>query len=495
MGKLDAKALKRLIAMGESNNVELKKTVPRPADAAERLCGLANAQGGYLIVGVEDESLAIVGVPEQRMPITKDMLLRGARQIQPALVLDPPEPEVYVIDGKSVVVVGVPPNKGALYQSSGVFWVRRGTYSIPLAAEEIFELANDRGLISWESRFTPQATMADIDMDRVKKHLDQRSIRAGHKERLEDLEKNLISMGCAAINRDGEIAPTNAGILFFGYDPQQFIRQSDVVCVLFRDELGVGGYIDRKDVRGTLRELIDEAEMFLDKHLTVGAKIEGWKRVDLPEYPLEALREAIVNAVIHRDYSKVGESIRVFYYPDRVEIHSPGLLIPGITVQQMREGTVRSKLRNPVMADLLKEAPGYMERLGSGVRFMISETKRMGLPAPDFKELGEFIVIFGKASSIGPQEQKKVVNTDFVGSLFEAEEELSEQNIELVKGPQGRLKLVVEYIREHGSISNREYRAIAGIALNTAWRDLDDWASKGILKSVGHRRGRIYKLP
>src|ERR1700731_2886533 len=103
-----------------------------------------------------------------------------------------------------------------------------------------------------------------------------------------------------------------------------------------------------------------EAEIFLNKHMTVGAKIERWKRIDLPDYPIEALREAIVNAVIHRDYSRRGEGIRVFYYADRVEIHSPGLLLPGITVEQMRRGEVTSKLRIPILANLLRDIPGYM---------------------------------------------------------------------------------------------------------------------------------------
>jgi predicted HTH transcriptional regulator len=82
--------------------------------------------------------------------------------------------------------------------------------------------------------------------------------------------------------------------------------------------------------------------------------MEGFKRIDIPEYSLEVLREAVINAVVHRDYSKRGESVRVFCYPDRVEVHSPGLLLPGITVEQMERGEVQSKLRNPVLAGLLK---------------------------------------------------------------------------------------------------------------------------------------------
>ena len=118
--------LRRLIAHGETSTVELKVASPRPTELAERLCGMANAQGGRLIIGVEDGTLKIVGVQDAWAAV--DVILRAARQIQPLLVLDPPEPEICSLDGKHLVVVGVPPHRGPLYQSSGVFWMRRSTH-------------------------------------------------------------------------------------------------------------------------------------------------------------------------------------------------------------------------------------------------------------------------------------------------------------------------------------------------------------------------------
>jgi predicted HTH transcriptional regulator len=96
--------------------------------------------------------------------------------------------------------------------------------------------------------------------------------------------------------------------------------------------------------------------------------------------------------VLYRDYSRRGESIRVFYYADRLDIHSPGLLLPGITVEQMRRGEVTSKLRN-----LLRDIPGYLERVGSEIRLMLNETRRLGLPPPQFREMSEFVLTFLKA--------------------------------------------------------------------------------------------------
>src|SRR2546421_2849874 len=145
MARLNEVALRRLIKGGETTTVEFKVASPRPVEMAERLCGMANAQGGMIIIGVEDAERKVVGVPEKRMALTKDVILRATRQIiKPALVLNPPEPEIYEIDGKQLVVATVPPNNGSIYQSGGVFWVRRSTHTVPLSVSELIETANDR---------------------------------------------------------------------------------------------------------------------------------------------------------------------------------------------------------------------------------------------------------------------------------------------------------------------------------------------------------------
>lgn len=123
MARLQEGALRRLIKSGETTTVEFKVAIPRPGEMAERLCGMANTQGGIIIIGAEDGERKAVGGPAERMAMTKDVILRAARQIvKPALVLDPPEPETYKLDGKQEVVASVPSNNGSIYQSGGVFW-------------------------------------------------------------------------------------------------------------------------------------------------------------------------------------------------------------------------------------------------------------------------------------------------------------------------------------------------------------------------------------
>ena len=179
--------MQRIIKGGETSTVELKVASPRPTEMAERLCGLANAQGGFMVIGVADETLEIVGVPDKRIALTKDVTLRAARQIKPELLLDPLEPEIYVLDGKKLVVAAVPPNRGTVYQASGVFWVRRGTYTVPLAISDVMELAHDRGLVNWEKEIVREATMKDIDLGLVREYLNQRAGGSGQSSRLKNL--------------------------------------------------------------------------------------------------------------------------------------------------------------------------------------------------------------------------------------------------------------------------------------------------------------------
>jgi predicted HTH transcriptional regulator len=263
-------------------------------------------------------------------------------------------------------------------------------------------------------------------------------------------------------------------------------------CVLYRDTSGVGGYADRKIITGTIQELIDETEAFLAQHVPVEGRIEGWKRIDLPDYPLEALREAVVNAVIHRDYTRRGESIRVFYYADRIEVHSPGLLLPGVTVEQMRRGEVTSKLRNPILAGLLRDIPGYMERVGSGIRLMIEETRQMGLPPPQFREMSEFVVTFSKARVAAPTRP-----TSPGGTLWDTESRQPEQSADesLLLAQEQRMQQAMRFVQEHGVITNTAYRELTGVSEATARRDLEALVERGALRGMGKTRGRQYRLP
>jgi ATP-dependent DNA helicase RecG len=162
-------------------------------------------------------------------------------------------------------------------------------------------------------------TAEDIDLEAVERYLAYRAEKSRSRRRYsEPLD---LLPGLKAAVRDtatGELRPISAGTLMFGYDPQLPLPQSEVVCIKYAERIGVRRYIDRKNFLGIPPELIDQASRFLKQYIRVGATIRGFYREDEPEYPYEALRGAVVNAVVHRDYSRSGEAVRVFMYPDRV---------------------------------------------------------------------------------------------------------------------------------------------------------------------------------
>jgi len=495
MVKLSEQELKMLIKDGETSTVELKLAAPRAVDLAERLCGMANARGGIVVIGVEDSTLKVVGVPDERIGETMDVILRAARQvIKPEIVLNPPEPEVYVLGGKKLLVVTISSTVGPVYQAGGIFWIRQGTQTRALSMAELSEMIYDRGLRDWELEPAYNATMEDLDVEKVKAFIARRSASGRQSGRFKDRERALIGMRCAVEVSSGTTVPTNAGMLFFGHSPQEHIPQSEVVCVLFRETIGASRYADRKIVTGTLQDIIDGTEAFLNRYIAVGARVEGWKRIDIPEYSVEVLREAVINAVVHRDYGRRGERVRVFYYPDRVEVHSPGLLLPGITVEQMERGEVQSKLRNPVLAGLLSNIPGYIEQIGSGVRFMLDETKRMKLPTPQFREMGEFIVTFHKAPALlAPPSQLQYKEETLWEDSEDSHPEIVVQS-HSAQQIEKRLTKAVQYVQEHGFITNGIYRQLTGVTDRTAHRDLEKLVERGRLKGSGQRAARRYVL-
>lgn len=333
-------------------------------------------RGHYL--RVEDGTFAIIGVAKPND--TVDTIYRAARMVKPAVVLGDDAVRIWSLNQCNVVTVEIPANDGRLYQYNGACLVRRGTQTVPLSVEEISAYLNAHMATRWELGVCAGTTLYNIDTEAIERYLAYLHLR-----RFTGTADLLLGLQAAACDaKNAEIRPNNAGILMFGFDPQLPIPQSEVVCITFDDTLGVHSYLDRKNLLDTLPALVDQTSSFLKQYIRVGATIRGFRREDEPEYPYEALREARVNAIVHRDYSRVGETVRVFIYPDRVEVRSPYGLPPGLSLDDHIAMRVTSKPRNSILAGFLRDIPGYMERIGSGIRFMITEMRAMGLPDPEF---------------------------------------------------------------------------------------------------------------
>lgn len=463
---MDESTLRQLIAGGETPTVEFKSSAARPIDIAERMCGMANNRaGGIIIFGIEDATRAIVGI--RNPSLTNDVVLRAARMIKPAVPIGETSVQTWTLDGHTLLTVEIPANSGRLYQYDGVCYVRRGTNTVPLSVEEIGAFLNAYEPSRWELSLARNTAVEDLDPEALDRYFASRSPESRARQRHSSGTEMLIGLKAVAEDpQTGEAHPTNAGLLMFGYDPQLHLPQSEVVCIKYADTQGIRTYIDRKNFVGTMPELIDKASSFLRQYIRVGATIRGFYREDEPEYPYEALREAVVNAVVHRDYSRSGETVRVFMYSDRVEIRSPGALLPGVSLEDLVALRVTSVPRNPVLAGLLRDLPGYMERIGSGIRFMLREVEALGLPPPEFSEHFDFVVTFRNG-----------------GKAVEPE------------GLNERQLKALEIVRVAGSISTSEYCAATGVSPSTGLRDLTELAEQGLLVARGKRRAKRFYLP
>jgi len=276
-----------------------------------------------------------------------------------------------------------------------------------------------------------------------------------------DTEKLLLNLEVAK-KKGRETQFTNAGVLMFAKNPKQFFIQAEIICGVYESKERAD-LRDRKVIEKPIISAIPEAEQFILNNINKKIIIEELTRKRVPEIPIEALREAIVNAVMHTDYHKVTESIQIDIFPEKIEIRNPGGLVKGMRKEDLGK---KSKRRNPNIANILDKT-AYAERMGTGINKMKKAMKKADLPEPEFDTNSHFQITLQR------KKQKK--------SIELPETELNK-----------RQEKALEYLEEHGKITNREYREINDVPRQTAKRDLSDLVKKEILKQKGKGKGTYY---
>lgn len=265
--------------------------------------------------------------------------------------------------------------------------------------------------------------------------------------------------------KDGKA--TWAAILTFGKEPQRPLLQSAVHCGRFRmDKTQI---IDDLMIETDLIEQVDEVMKFATRHISVRYEFEGKpKRKEVWEYPLEALREAVINAIVHRDYA-APSNVQVEIYDDRIEIWNPGKLLPGITIEDLYKKEHKSVIRNRLLAQVFYDI-GYIEKYGSGTIKIIDLCKEHGIPLPEFKEVsGGFSVIF----------RKDIYTEEYIRNIG-----MNERQIKAIM-----------YVKEKGKITNKEYQELTKISRQMATIDLSEIVEKGIFTMKGKAgKGIAYQL-
>lgn len=470
MMPMDESELKKLIESGESETAEFKPSLSQMNEIVESISAFSNSSGGVLLVGVSNSG-KILGVEAG-----KDSIERLSNKISQGT--DPkiyPKLSIDEIGGKKIIAIEVGESKNKPHLAFGRFFKRVGKSTLLASRDELEKLILHKKKVYWDEETCEKATVDDIDVEKAMWYLKRRATVRGID--IPQIPLNQILLGLKAVVKSNAVMlPTNAGILFFGKSPQRFIQYSEVKLARFKGTNAVE-FIDRLELGGTIPQLIDEAEKFVKRNTRRATKIVGFEQVNIPEYPYEALREAITNAVVHRDYSFSGSSIRVMIFDDRVEVESPGRLPEGITIKTLEGSHV---LRNERIANLLYDV-AYIEKWGTGIQRMKGLMLKHGLKEPVFEERGESF----KVTFYGPGD--KIL--DLVNSIPK------DRRTDLKKlGLNGRqiesLRLMTDRMR---TFTNREYRELFKVTDRTALRDLKELVERGLVVKEGFKKDAIYR--
>jgi ATP-dependent DNA helicase RecG len=430
------------------------------AKLAETLVAFANSDGGTLVVGIEPRS----GNPQPLTDpdATLDKALKAALSTDPPLII--PLPQIAVVEGSEVLVVTVPPGLPHVYSYRGKYLAREGTNNRPLGPRQLRRLMMERGAVTFEALVPDGARLEDVDWEKAEQYLTALG-RLPSANR----EEALLQRGCLTLS-GAELRPTYAALLLFGREPQRWIPSSRILVARYLGETMADSFM-REEIRGTLPEQIRRAEAMVMNNIRRGVRLLGLERVNETEYPSEVVREAIVNAVAHRDYQIRGDEIRILIFSDRIEFYSPGRLPGHVTVDNLVDERFS---RNEAIVQVLSDV-GFIERLGYGIDRMIRLTAEAGLPEPEFEETaaGFRVTLVGHGAAIMDDE------TDARRWRH--------------LGVNERQEKALAYLGETGRITNREYQELCpDVSAETIRRDLADLVRKNLLLKIGEKRATYY---
>jgi ATP-dependent DNA helicase RecG len=370
---MNAAELRERVARWEDLHTDFKERFDSDRELAKDIVCFVNTDGGQLIFGVT-RNRDIVGVDEPDRLCAKVDDVSFQHCEPPITTIQ----EVLDVDGRRVVVVNVPKGDQRPYRTkSGHYYVRTTSGCRQASREELLRLFQAAESLYYDETPLPRLGLADMDLTSVELFLED----TAQSDLGVDIERLLRNWRLLAGDH-----PTIAGILLFGRRPQQHLPYAQINAFRFPGTDSSLDPSDAKDLTGRLPDVIDQAQRFLRLHLPVPHQIQGFEPEAKPELPEEALREAIVNAVAHRDYTVHGP-IRLFIFDDRIEIHTPGKAPNTVDAEAMRAGI--HVVRNPHVYARLADA-GLVTRAGSGIRRIIRLVKQatgrdIGINLRDFE--------------------------------------------------------------------------------------------------------------
>jgi ATP-dependent DNA helicase RecG len=330
----------------------------------------------------------------------------------------------------------------------------------------------DRGEIQFETRLLPQASLEDLDLEQVMEYVQtyQAAARPENPNQQASWEEILLQRGCLK-HVAGGYQPTCAALLLFSRSPQRWVPSATILAARFSGVAFADRFI-KLHIEGSLPEQLRQAENFIRTNLQSVVRLIGLRRQETLEYPFEAVRELLVNAVAHRDYSLQGDPIHLNIFADRLEVISPGGLPGPVNLDNLLEARFS---RNAVIVQMLSDL-GYVERLGYGLDRVVTLMRQNGLQPPRFDEVaGTFkVTLFNEPTG------------------EEAFPDLSRFR-EMDLNP--RQEMALNHLVSYRRISNSDLQALCPeVHPESLRRDLADLVARGVLIKIGDKRATYYIL-
>ena len=436
-------------------------------DIAETLSAMANADGGTVVVGVEDDGTPTgVDYPDDRLNVLREA---------PRTLVRPPlraRIETPSVHGVRLLIFEVDWSPEAHQLTDGRYLLRVGDQNQPFPAEQIEALKAGKRRRIAEVRIVPEAFLADLDLtmlERLRQHTG-----------LALSDEDLLLRYRLAESRNGRLVLTLAALLLFGEDPGRWHPRCGIDFVKYEGtERRYGtqlNVVKREWIEAPLVTLLDQAFETIRPHIRERQRLVDLFFEEWLEYPTFAWQEAIINAVAHRDYGFEGIGIEVWMFNDRLEVRSPGELVEPVTLDRLQKRERVHASRNPRLVRVLTDL-GHMRELGEGIPRMFDVMEEEELYPPEFRLEADviFTVVLCNTPVYSPDTRRWLRQFEPLG----------------LSGNQKRL---LAYAREHdGTFTSRAYQKLVGMDIYTASRDIKDL----IRKDVAHlqkKGGRIYRL-
>jgi ATP-dependent DNA helicase RecG len=455
----------------ESQTVEFKASFNK--EVIESLVAFSNAEGGSVYIGIANDG-SIKGVPVDKETIaiwTNDIRSKTA----PAII---PDVETVVINDKTIVIFKVFEYPIKPVSVKGRYYKRIKNTNQLLTISEVVNLHLQSINSSWDAYPDALHTLEDISLDKV-----QACIETMREKGITITDSPLSFLFKFSLIREDK--PTNAAYLMFKNDNSII---TTIELGRFQDEITIK---DTARSKSDILVQVDEVINYVKKHINLEVIITGEpKNTQKWQYPMEAIREIVLNMVIHRDYRSSSDSI-VKIFNDKIEFYNPGRLPDTISIKDLLSGNYKSTPRNKKIADFFKDL-GLIEKYGSGIQRIIGYFKADNLPLPEFKNISDgFQVTVFSVDKSNVTENPNSITENVTENEIDVTENVTE-NMEDVT--ENREKRIIDLIIENNYISTTQIAEEMSVTRMTVHRDLEKLKSKGLIERVGPDKGGYWRV-